>query len=71
MVTTTSFRQWAAASGQSQEQIARRLGCSRSYISQLVSGGKTPSLEMVRRMLLIGNGHLRAEDLIVEFTIGI
>jgi len=47
------------------------MGCSRAYISLLIHGQKTPSLEMLRRMLLISNGTLRAEDLILEFTIGV
>ena len=66
-----TFAHYVAASGQSHEQVARRMGCSRAYISLLVHGQKTPSLEMLRRMLLISNGTLKAEDLILEFTIGV
>ena len=66
-----TFKQWVAVSGQSHEQIAKRIGCSRAYVSYLLSYKRAPSLEMIRRMLLIANGSLNAEDLIVEFTIGI
>ena len=66
-----TFQNWVAQSGQSHRQIANRLGCSPSYICLLFAGKRTPSLEMLRRMLVIGNGALMAEDLIVEFTIGI
>jgi len=47
------------------------MGCSRAYVSYLIHGQKTPSLEMLRRMLLVSNGALKAEDLILEFTIGV
>jgi len=66
-----TFKHWVAVSGQSHEQVAKRIGCSRAHVSQLLSYKRSPSLEMLRRMLLIGNGTLNAEDLIVEFTIGI
>jgi len=66
-----TFSNWVAKSGQSHEQVARRMGCSRAYVSYLIHGQKTPSLEMLRRMLLVSNGSLKAEDLILEFTIGV
>ncbi len=51
-----------------QEVIARRLGVSRSYVTQLAQGKRTPSLKVVRNILLIANGSLTAEDLLLEFT---
>lgn len=63
-----TFRNWIKQSGMTQEVIARRLGVSRSYVTQLAQGKRTPSLKVVRNILLIANGSLTAEDLLLEFT---
>jgi transcriptional regulator with XRE-family HTH domain len=63
-----TFRNWIQQSGMTQEVIARRLGVSRSYVTQLAQGKRTPSLKVVRNILLIANGSLTAEDLLLEFT---
>jgi transcriptional regulator with XRE-family HTH domain len=63
-----TFSNWIKQSGMTQEVIARRLGVSRSYVTQLAQGKRTPSLKVVRNILLIANGSLTAEDLLLEFT---
>ena len=63
-----TFSNWIKQSGLTQEVIARRLGVSRSYVTQLAQGKRTPSLKVVRNILLIANGSLTAEDLLLEFT---
>lgn len=63
-----TFSNWVKQSGMTQEVIARRLGVSRSYVTQLAQGKRTPSLQVVRSILLIANGSLTAEDLLLEFT---
>ena len=63
-----TFSTWVADSGQSHEAVADQIGVSRAYITQLVGGKKTPSIEIVRRMLAVSNGALSAEALIHEFT---
>ena len=64
-----TFQNWVAHSGKTQEVIAKQLGVSRAYVSQLVAHKKTPSLRMIGRILLIANGSLNAEDLLYEFTV--
>ena len=61
----TGFREGKAPP---QAVIAKRLGVSRAYVNQLAKHKKTPSLKIVRNILLIANGSLTAEDLILEFT---
>ena len=63
-----TFQNWVAQSNMTQEVIAKRLGVSRAYVNQLSRHKKTPSLQVVRNILLISNGSLTAEDLILEFT---
>ena len=63
-----TFQNWVAQSGKTQEAIAKQLGVSRGYVSLLAAHKKTPSLQMVGRILLIANGSLTAEDLLYEFT---
>tara|TARA_R100001594_G_scaffold136802_1_gene179392 strand:- start:56 stop:256 length:201 start_codon:yes stop_codon:yes gene_type:complete len=63
-----TFQNWVAQSDMTQAVIAKRLGVSRAYVNQLAKHKKTPSLQIVRNILLIANGSLTAEDLILEFT---
>lgn len=63
-----TFANWVARSGQSHEVIAKRIGVSRAYITQLAGGKKKPSIEIIRRILIVADGALTAEGLIFEFT---
>ena len=63
-----TFSNWVASTGMSHEAIAKRIGVSRAYVTQLCGGKKRPSVEIIRRILIAADGALTAEGLILEFT---
>ena len=63
-----TFSEWVASQGCSHEAIAERLGVTRSYVTQLVGGRKTPSLGVVRRIIEVSGGTLTADSLVHEFA---
>ena len=63
-----TFKNWISTHNYSHDSVAKRLGVSRAYVSQLAHYKKTPSLHTVKAILLISNGELKAEDLVNEFT---
>lgn len=48
--TTTAFSAWIAREGLRKGQVARDLGLTPSYFSQLVNGRLTPSLPVALRI---------------------
>ncbi len=44
------LRAWMERSGRSYEDVADTLGISTSYISNLLTGGRTPSLALATRI---------------------
>ena len=64
------FRDFVAR--RTHQQVATQLGLSRSHVSQLVSvpPKRTPSVDVMHRILLIANGEITADELIAEFIDG-
>lgn len=63
-----TFSDWVASTHLSHEAIAKRLGVSRAYVTQLCHKKRKPSLQIIRRILIAADGTLTAEGLIFEFT---
>tara|TARA_Y100001938_G_scaffold126490_1_gene178490 strand:- start:1811 stop:2017 length:207 start_codon:yes stop_codon:yes gene_type:complete len=63
-----TFSHWVEHSGQTHESIAKQLRVTRAYVSLLASGRKTPSLQVVRRMITASHGALSAEGILDEFA---
>ena len=63
------FKSWIEKNGQTQGQIAHRLGVTRPYISMIAAGKKKPSWSVAARILEITQGEVTANDLIAEFSV--
>ena len=59
-----AIRRWCARHGVAQAELARRVGCSRGYLTQVVRGFR-PSRAFCERLERATKGELRVEDLSV------
>lgn len=56
-----SLRACLDKTGESQAEFARRIGVSKSYMSELLSGGKTPSLSLALKIADATRGSVPVE----------
>jgi DNA-binding XRE family transcriptional regulator len=56
------FSEWAAKRGFTDDEIARRVGCSRSTITFLRNGKRVPSLQLATAIERLSNGRVRASS---------
>lgn len=56
---------WIAENSQ-QAQFARDLGIAESHLSNLISGRKRASLDLVERIVLMTKGGVSADDLLSD-----
>ena len=61
------FKQFISRTERTHGQLAQRLGCSRSTITAIAMGRRKPSLSLCRRILIVSEGQITADDLIAEF----
>jgi transcriptional regulator with XRE-family HTH domain len=47
------LRAWMERTGRSYDEVAETLGISKSYISNLLTGGRTPSLALAIRIAAV------------------
>jgi len=62
------FSHYIEVCGDTHETLARRFGCTRSMITQIRSGKKKPSINMMSRIINATSGDVSADDLIREFS---
>lgn len=60
------FTEWAE--GQTHRSVAEQLDLSRSYITNMLNGSRTPSVSVIRRMRDCSDGQVSADELIDEFA---
>lgn len=56
------FAKWIEESEKTQAQIAAELGVSQAYVSQVASGKKRPSADLMARVCVASDGVVRMED---------
>lgn len=56
------FAEFIKSSGLRQSEWAERIGCSRSYLSEILSGKKRPSLEVACRIEDLTEGKVPASS---------
>ncbi len=63
------FREWMQREGRTHSNVATRLGISRPHVSQLVAvpPKRSPSARIMRRILIIAEGEITADDLVLEY----
>jgi transcriptional regulator with XRE-family HTH domain len=61
------FSEWV--SGKTHNQIAQDLEVSRSFITQIISGSKKPSIKTMRRIRDLSEGQVSADELLDEFAV--
>lgn len=62
----TPFLDWLQRSGRSRAQVARDIGCSKSYFSQLANGQRQPSLALAARIERLSGGAVPAASWIPD-----
>jgi DNA-binding XRE family transcriptional regulator len=62
-----NFKTYIDRCGRSQADLAQQLGVTKSYISYISSGKRKPSWSLARRILLIAQGQITADELVAEF----
>jgi DNA-binding XRE family transcriptional regulator len=62
------FTQFIHSCGRTHNDLAQQLGVSRSYVTMLANGQKRPSWQVARRILVIAQGQVTADDLIAEYS---
>lgn len=60
------FSEFISTSGQNRASWADKLGISRSYLSDLLNGHKTPSLELAVAIERATGGHVPANSWVPE-----
>ncbi len=60
------FSEFIRTSGQSRTTWADRLGVSRSYLSDILNGNKTPSLDLAVRIERLTDGAVPARSWVPE-----
>jgi transcriptional regulator with XRE-family HTH domain len=61
------FTEWV--SGRTHSAIAQDLHVSRSFITQIISGSKKPSIKTMRRIRDLSEGEVSADELLDEFAV--
>jgi transcriptional regulator with XRE-family HTH domain len=56
-----------ARSGRTHAELAHQLGVTRSYVTMLANGTKRPGWCVARRILLIAQGQITADEMVNEF----
>lgn len=56
------FAQFITSSGMSRTAWAKRLGISKSYLSDILNGNRTPSLELAGRISTLTEGQVSFES---------
>jgi transcriptional regulator with XRE-family HTH domain len=62
MLGAMQFTDWLAKCGETRTEIAKRLGVSRAFISQLALGQKRPSLDTALRIQSVSGGRVKPRD---------
>jgi|8_EtaG_2_1085327.scaffolds.fasta_scaffold03317_2 DNA-binding XRE family transcriptional regulator len=63
-----NFSHFIKTCGATHNDLAQQLGVSRSYITMLANGQKRPSWQVARRILVIAQGQVTADDLVAEYA---
>ena len=66
-VTVMHFTDYIKGCGRTHNDLATQLGVSRSYVTMLANGQKRPSWQVARRILVIAQGQVTADDLVAEY----
>ncbi len=66
-VTIMNFTNYIKTCGATHNDLAQQLGVSRSYVTMLANGQKRPSWRVARRILVIAQGQVTADDLVAEY----
>ena len=61
------FTDFIKTCGATHNDLAQQLGVSRSYVTMLANGQKRPSWRVARRILVIAQGQVTADDLVAEY----
>lgn len=61
------LRTFIARSGRTHAELAHQLGVSRSYVTMLSHGTKRPGWCIARRILLMAQGQITADEMVAEF----
>ena len=67
MVIGMYFTDFIKGCGRTHGDLAAQLGVSRSYVTMLSNGQKRPSWQVARRILVIAQGQVTADDLVAEY----
>ncbi len=62
-----NFTVFIKTCGATHNDLAQQLGVSRSYVTMLANGQKRPSWQVARRILVIAQGQVTADDLVAEY----
>lgn len=49
------------------QDFAEKLGCSRTHLSEVMSGKKKPSLTLAKLIQVYTNDEVKAEDVLAEY----
>ena len=61
------LRTFIARSGRTHAELAHQLGVTRSYVTKMANGTKRPGWCVARRILLIAQGQITADEMVNEF----
>ena len=59
------LKEWLRARGETAEHFAARIDSTASYVSQIMTGYRRPSVELAKAIEAVTDGEVRAADLLL------